>query len=165
MSYRRLRKGVADLHRRAEVSQKINDRYIESLASVEEKETVAEVTQDLGKRVQWKGRSVRALNPLSPEDVSLLEAVSRGSFLISGFCNREIREILFSSSAPVDAAERKRLSARVTRLLRMLRGHGLITKVPKTLRYQVTPKGRRSIAALLAARQANTKLLLQGVSS
>src|SRR5205807_5104328 len=34
LSYRRLRKGVADLHRRAEVSQKINDRYVDSLASV-----------------------------------------------------------------------------------------------------------------------------------
>lgn len=161
MSYRRLRKGVADLHRRAEVSQKINDRYIESLASVEEKETVAEATKDLGERVQWKGRGVRALNPLSAEDVSLLEAVSRGSFMISGFCNREIREILFPQSATADAAERTRLSAKVTRLLRILRGHGLIAKVSKTHRYQVTPKGRRSMSALLAARQANTKQLLQ----
>lgn len=161
MSYRRLRKGVADLHRRAEVSQKVNDRYIESLASVEEKETVAEVTKDLGERVQWKGRGVRALNPLSPEDVSLMEAVSRGGFMISGFCNREIREILFPPSATVEAAERKRLSAKVTRLLRILRGHGLIAKVPKTLRYQVTPKGRTSMSALLSARQANTKQLLQ----
>jgi hypothetical protein len=161
MSYRRLRKGVADLHRRAEVSQKINDRYIESLASVEEKTTVAEVTHDLGKRVTWKGRAVRALNPLSADDVALMAAVCRGVFAISGFCNREIREILYPQSATVEAAERKRLSAKVTRLLRILRGHGLIAKVPKTLRYQLTPKGRTSMAALLAARQANTKQLLQ----
>src|SRR5439155_11030893 len=50
MSYRRLRKGVADLHRRAEVSEKINDRYVASLASVEEKQTLAETTKALGQR-------------------------------------------------------------------------------------------------------------------
>src|SRR5262249_44002064 len=43
MSYLRLRKGVADLQRRAEVSRVINERYAESLATVEEKQTLAEV--------------------------------------------------------------------------------------------------------------------------
>jgi hypothetical protein len=49
----------------------------------------------------------------------------------------------------------------VTRLLTLLRAHGLIAKVPKTHRYQVTERGRASIVALLAARQANTNTLLQ----
>jgi hypothetical protein len=160
-TYRRLRKGVADLHRRAEVSQKINDRYLASLASVEEKQTVAEVTQDLGQRVGWKGRTVRALNPLAAADAALLEAVSRGVFLISGFRNQDIRQILFPQASAAEEKEMKRLSAKVSRLLRILRGHGLIAKVSKTHRYQVTPKGRTSLSALLAARQANTKQLLQ----
>jgi len=161
MSYRRLRKGVADLHRRAAVSQKINDRYVASLASVEEKQTLAEATKDLGQRKQWKGRTVRALNPLAVEDAALLEAVSRGTFLISGFCNRDIREILFPQSVAAEQKERRRLAAKVSRLLRILRGHGLIAKVSKTHRYQLTEKGRASLSAVLAARQANTKQLLQ----
>jgi hypothetical protein len=161
MSYRRLRKGVADLHRRAEVSEKINDRYVASLATVEEKQTLAEVTKDLGQRVKWKGRSVRALNPLSAEDASLFEAVSRGGFMIDGFSNRQIRAILFPNAEAMDTAAQKRLSAKVTRWLRLLRGHGLIAKVPKTHRYQVTEKGQTSLSVILAARQANTKLLLQ----
>jgi hypothetical protein len=161
MSYRRLRKGVADLHRRAEVSEKINDRYVASLATVTEKETLAEVTKDLGQRVKWKGRSVRALNPLSAEDASLFEAVSRGGFMIDGFSNRQIRAILFPNVEAMDADAQKRLSAKVTRWLRMLRGHGMIAKVAKAHRYQVTEKGQRSLSVILAARQANTKLLLQ----
>ena len=160
-SYRRLRKGVADMHRRAEVSEKINDRYVASLASVEEKRTLAELTKELGQRVQWQGRTVRALNPLSSEDAALLEAVSRGGFMIDGFSNRQIRAILFPNAEQKEAAAQKRLSAKVTRLLRLLRAHGLIAKVPKTLRYQVTEKGRTNLSVILAARQANTKQLLQ----
>lgn len=159
MSYLRLRKGVADMQRRAEVSRAINERYAESLATVEEKQTLAEVTKDLGKRTQWRGRSVRALNPLAPEDVSLLEAVSRGEFMISGFRNRDLREILMP--AVEDVKEQKRQAAKVTRLLGLLRAHGLIAKVSKTNRYQLTDKGRASTSVLLAARQANTKSLLK----
>jgi hypothetical protein len=62
------------------------------LATVEEKTSLAELTKDLGKPTAWKGRSVRALNPLADEDVRLLEAVSRGDFLISGFRNRDLRQ-------------------------------------------------------------------------
>jgi hypothetical protein len=161
MSYRRLRKGVADLHRRAEVSEKINDRYLSSLATVEEKQTLAEVTKGMGQRVEWKGRMCRALNPLSPEDAALFEAVSRGAFLIDGFSNRQIRQILFPAAESSDAKTQKSLSGKVTRCLRLLRAHGLIAKIPKTHRYQVTDKGRANFSVILAARESNTKLLLQ----
>jgi hypothetical protein len=161
MSYLRMRKGVADLHQRAEVSRKVNERYAASLATVEEKTTLGELTKDLGKATEWKGRSVRALNPLAPADVALLEAVSRGEFLIAGFRNRDIRMILFGESASAPAEEIKRQSGRVTRLLRLLRGHGVITRTAKTHRYQLTEKGRSNLSALLAARNANTDQLMQ----
>lgn len=159
-AYLRMRKGVADLHQRAEVSRKVTERYAESLATVEEKTPLAELADDLGQRQLWKGRSVRALNPLAAADVALLEAVSRGEFLIAGFRNRDIRALLFGPS-PAEAAESRRQSGKVTRLLRLLRGHGVIAKITKTHRYQVTDKGRNCLSALLAARQANTKQLLQ----
>ena len=139
------------MHRRAEVSATINDRYADSLATVEEKRTLAEITKDLGQRVRWQGRALRALNPFSSEDAALLEAVSQGGYMMGGFSNRQIRAILYPTAHQQEAAEQKRLSAKVTRLLRLLRGHGLIAKVPKTLRYQVTDKGRTSLAVILAA--------------
>jgi hypothetical protein len=155
--YRRLRQGVADVHGRAEINQNINERYVESLANVEETTPLAELTKDLGRRRTWQGRSVRPLNPLAPEDVALLEAIGHGEDAINGFRNRDLRQRLFGD-AP--AAERKRQSAKVTRLLRLLRGHHLIAKVPKTHRYQTTEHGRKCVAALLSARNAATQELL-----
>jgi len=159
--YLRMRQGVADIHGRAQVSQKINERYADSLATVEDKTPLAELTDALGRRTTWKGRSVRPLNPLAPDDVRLLEAVSRGEFLISGFRNRDLRAILFADRPAGTASEIKKQSAQVTRLLRLLRGHGLIQKIAKTHRYMVSEQGRAALSALLAARRANTKQLLQ----
>jgi hypothetical protein len=159
-TYLRMRKGVADLHQRAEVSRKVTERYAESLATVEEKTPLGELAADLGKRQLWKGRPVRALNPLAADDVALLQAVSRGEFMIAGFRNRDLRAALYGDQA-ADEPERRRQSGKVTRLLRLLRGHGIIAKIAKTHRYQLTDKGRNCLSALLAARQANTKQLLQ----
>lgn len=161
LEYLPLRKGVADMHRRAELGQQINERYAEALATVEEKTPLAELTEDLGQRTTWKGRPARALNPLAPADVALLEAVNRGEFVLNGFRNRDLRALLFAATPTTTPAEAKRQSAKVTRLLRLLRAHGLIAKVPKTHRYQVSTKGRAKLTALLAARQANTQELLK----
>jgi hypothetical protein len=159
--YLPLRKGVADMHRRAQISQKINERYLHGLATVAETASLAEMTKDLSRRASWRGRPIRALNPFAAADVLLLESVNRGEFLIHGFRNRDLRPLLFPGKPPVEAADAKRQSARVTRLLTLLRAHGIIAKVPKTHRYQVTNNGRSIITALLAARQADTKTLLQ----
>ena len=161
MEYLRLRKGVADLHRRAELGQKINDKYAAALATVEDSAPLGELTGDLGKPVKWKGRSARALNPLAPDDLALLQAVNHGEFIVNGFRNRDLRSILFGDAEASTPADAKRQAAKVTRLLRLLRAHSLIAKIPKTHRYQVTPAGRSKVSALLAARNADTKKLLQ----
>jgi hypothetical protein len=159
MEYLRLRKGVADMHRRAEVGRKINERCAAALATVEEKTALGELAGDLAQPAQHNGRRVRALNPLAPADAALLESVNRGEFLLNGFRNRDLRAVLFAEAASPEEA--KRQSAKVTRLLGLLRAHGVIAKVPKTQRYQVTAQGRRKITVLLAARQADTTRLLQ----
>jgi hypothetical protein len=161
MAYLRLRKGVADMHRRAELGQKINERFAGALATVEDTQPLGELAGDLGKPTTWKGRSARALNPLAPADVALLEAINRGEFLVNGFRNRDLRALLFPDATSASPKEAKRQSAKVTRVLRLLRAHGVIAKVPKTHRYQVSPEGRRKVAALLAARRANTEQLLK----
>ena len=86
----------------------------------------------------------------------LLEAVSRGEFQVSGFRNRDLRPLLFEESAPS-----KSLSAKVTRLLRLLRAHGVITKIEKSHRYQLTREGVSQLSAVLAAHRADTATLLQ----
>jgi hypothetical protein len=159
-SWRRLRKGVADIHRRAEISQAANERYLEALASVQESRSLAELTQELCRPALWQGQRARALNPLAAEDARLLAAVNRGEFVINGLRNRDLRALLYPQ-AVTDPAERRRQAAAVTRRLRLLRAHGLLHKVAKTQRYQLSPQSRDIINALLAARQASTAKLTE----
>jgi hypothetical protein len=159
-SWQRLRKGVADLHRRAEVSQAANERYLEALASVHHDRPLGETIGKLCQPTKWQGRRVRALQPLSPDDCRLLATVNRGEFVINGFRNRDLRVLLFGT-AEAAAAEMKRQAARITRQIRMLRAHRLIRKISKTHRYTLTPKGRLTINALLAAQHANSQQLAQ----
>lgn len=159
-SWQRLRKGVADVHRRAEISQAANERYVEALATVDDSRSLAELAEAVCQPVTRQGKRTRALNPLAPEDARLLEAVNRGEFVINGFRNRDLRALWFPKAAP-DAAEQRRQAAAITRKLRLLRAHGLIHKIPKTHRYQMSPHGREIINALLAARQTSTAKLAE----
>jgi hypothetical protein len=156
----RMRKGVADIQARVELSQQVNERHAASLATVAETEPLGTLVEKVCEPVAWHGRRCRGLNPLASKDVALLEAVSRGDFLINGFRNRDLRPLLHGT-AEVSAAEKRQQSSAVTRQLRLLRAHGLIEKIAKSHRYQLTAKGQRSITALLAARRANTPMLLE----
>ncbi|MFN0134993.1 MAG: hypothetical protein ACKVS9_02630 [Phycisphaerae bacterium] len=157
--WRYMRKGVADLHRRAQVSQAANERYLEALASVEPSAALGELTAALCRPVKWKGARVRGLNPLGSADAELLAIVGRGEFMLNGFRNRDVATGLYSGAA-AGSREARRRSAAVTRKLRLLRAHGLIQKAPKTHRYQVTAAGRKLITAILAARAADAAKLI-----
>ena len=150
--WRRLRQGVADLYRRAEVSQAANERYLTALASVEEGATLEEQVRPVTVPTTWKGKRVRALQPFAPGDMALLAAVSRGEFAILGMRNRDLRRVLYGEEQEVPAEEVRRRAGRTTRQIRMLRAHGLLQKVAGTHRYQVTSKGREILTAILSAR-------------
>ena len=122
--------------------------------------SLAEAVQPLCKPTRWKGRAVRGLQPFTSDDAKLLAAISRGEFLISGFRNGDLRPLLFGN-ADVLRDEKRRQSAKVTRLIRMLRAHGLIRKIPKTHRYRLTTNAHSAITALTAAQHATIKTLTQ----
>lgn len=79
------------------------------------------------------GTRVRALNPWAQPDITLLTAVSRGEFTVRGFRNRDLRPLLYSKSVNL-AKPPAQLSTSTTRRLRLLRAHGLITKLTGTHR-------------------------------
>jgi hypothetical protein len=157
-SWRPMRKGVADLARRTQVSQNINDRYLDALASIEDTTPLGELTGDLCRPTTWKGRRVRALHPWSPDDLELLRAVAHGEFVVNGFRNADLRALLYPRE-PRDPREQRRRAAAVTRKIRLLRAHGLVAKRPKSHRYVVTDKGHRVASALLAAYHASADSL------
>jgi hypothetical protein len=121
---RGMRKGIADLHRRAEVSQNANERLLNALASVDDSRSVEELTAQIQTHNHWGGRRVRGLRPWG-EDKELLSA---------------------EAESP---KERRRRSAAVSRKLRLLRAHGLIHKVYRTHRYNVAAAGRAILVAVL----------------
>jgi hypothetical protein len=156
-SWRVLRRSVADLPRRAEVSRAANDRYFGALAAIETPEALGEQARTACRPITRKGRRHRALNPFNAEDAALLAAVNRAEFVVHGLRNRDVRAAL-DPRVPAGLTERQ-LACRVSRQLALLRAHGLLAKVPKTHRYHVTKKGRQLITALLAAAHANTEQL------
>jgi hypothetical protein len=157
LAWRPMRRGIADLHRRAEVSRKAAERYLDAFASVDEDTTLEELIQWLGQPRQWRGRRVRALRPFA-DDSALLEAVSRGEFALNGFRNRDLQAIFFSRAANSPEEPRRR-SAWVSRKLRLLRAHGLITKITGTHRYQLTAAGRKATTAILTALRSTVRQL------
>lgn len=158
MKWRPMRAGIADLHRRAEVSQKALDRYCTALARVDDSTTLRELTESVEKPARWNGQRVRALHPFDPADLALLRAVNRGEFTINGLRNRDLQRLLYSAP-PTDNKQARKRSAAVSRKLRLLRAHGIIRKLPHTHRYQVTDHGRLVLNAVLSAERTTTQQL------
>lgn len=155
-----LRKGVADLHRRAQVSQKANETYLDALAAVNDDTPLATLLDQVSKPTTYHGRRARALRIGQADDVALLQAISRGEFATAGFRNRDLRRLLQPGASKADKKLLRRLTARIGRQIRLLRAHGLIHKVQKSHIYRLTDKGRLLTAALFAVRGASIKQLL-----
>ena len=157
-AWRPLRKSVVDLHRRAEVSQQINDRYEEALASLDTTTELIELVAPICRSIQRDGVRYRALRPWSEEDRHLLEAVSRAEYVAAGFTNGDIADQLYPGRRG-DKRERARIASRVCYRIRLLRRHGLIRKVKSQRRYHVTTQGRQMLAAILTAQHATVQQL------
>src|SRR6266705_1387749 len=158
LQWRTMRRGIADLHRRAAVSQQALDRYCSALAAVDDSTTLEQLTAAIERRVTWKGKPVRALHPFDPHDHALLKAVNRGEFAIHGLRNRDLQAVLYPAP-PQSASDQRRRSAAISRKLRLLRAHGLIRKLSHTHRYRVTDHGRLILNAILSAHRFTVQQL------
>ena len=85
----------------------------------------------------------------------MLKAINRGEFNITGFRNRDLQSLLYSTSPNSRADQRKR-SAATSRKLRLLRAHSLIRKRSRSHRYDLTHKGRLIANAILLAHRLTT---------
>jgi hypothetical protein len=151
MKWLPLRKGIADLRRRAELSRSANARYLEALAVVGLQTPSYQLLDRVSKRVKTK-RSYRALRPISPDDASLFQVIMHGEFSLQGFRNRDLRQGL-------SGVEPNLTASRISRLLALLRAHELIFKVCKTNYYRITRKGHQVMATALKFRQPDLALL------
>ena len=155
-----MRKGVSDLHRRAEISQKANERYLNNLSTAASEATVYETISRVCQRHKKKGRNVRALNPWQELDHEMLKFLSQGKWSLNGFRNRDLAAWLNPDMGELSQLDRRRLTSRVSRLLFLLRSHGLIKKIPRTYRYELTEKGREISALITTASTVQNKELM-----
>lgn len=160
-SWQKMRKGVSDLHRRCEVSQKCNERYEDALATAQIDEKLKEVVADVCNTVVKDGRRYRGLNPWQEDDYRLLTFLGKGENAINGFRNHDLRTWLYPESGYADKRQQKKYSGRTTRRIKLLRVHGLIRKVPKANRYVLTEKGQKFSCALLTASVLDIKALTE----
>ena len=152
-----LRKGVADTTLRAEASQGINNRFAEHVATTQSSAPFQSVLETVTKRKRKRGRSVRALEPTG-KDLAILKAIADPRFTVGGFCNKDLRRLLANDPRYVGKTDKQR-SGMTTRFLRLLRDHGVIRRLPKSRRYQLTTCGRQLVTPLQAVLAASTEEL------
>lgn len=105
-----------------------------------------------------KGRRIPALRFADPRVMALLNALVIMRLQPAGFSNRMLREHLLPLLGPVPAPM---TAGAMTYDLRRLRLHGLITRIPHTHRYVVTPEGLR-IAVFFQI--MHTRIFMPGVA-
>lgn len=155
----RLRKGLADLPRRVELSRAANARYLDALSVVAIPIPIHQILDPVSHRCVHRDRSFRALRPIAPDDSACLARFADARTLLAGLRARDLRRVL-SPREPSDADAQRRLTGRVSRLLRLYRAHRLIAKVTKTHSYRLTHKGQEVITAALACRCATLEQLV-----
>jgi hypothetical protein len=119
-------------------------RYLEWLSRLEDprigRHNLDEITRPKRDEAQ---RSWRGFNFFAAEDYHVLVTVLRGEGLLSGWTNRRLRTALGAAWG----------ASRVSRILRRMREHGLIHRIPKTFKYYLTRIGLRAVIAAFKLRE------------
>jgi hypothetical protein len=157
-----LRHGIADLHRRANISQQANNRYLDSFACVDTSVPLGKFFQKLSQPVTCKGQRIRALRPTAIADLSLFAAVNNGKFCLNGFRNSDLVCILLGK--PTSDIEKRKWCSRISRLLKLLRAHKLIYKVAHSHRYRLSKYGRDAISAILITQDITLQQLTKVIA-
>jgi hypothetical protein len=145
-------KGLHNLWRYLQVGESANRRYLNALAVVRPtSQTIADLDALCRGRVV-DGTRYPKLNPVAPDQHQIFRAVLAGEFTIQGLRNHDLQAKLYALPAktPTEANSR---CARVSRIIRKLRGHGLLAKVPGSRLYRVTERGQRVMGAAIRFRQ------------
>jgi hypothetical protein len=158
----RMRNGVADQHRRAQVSQNANERYLNALSALDTSQRLEQLVQPITCPVKQGRTTIRGLHPWNRPDQALLEFINRPEHQLAGFRNRDLVQAFYPEATT--PKEKRNAAARISYRLRILRAHGLIAKLPKVRRYRITPKAHQVITAILLAQNATIQQLAKAVA-
>lgn len=148
MGWKPMGKSVANIYRYATVSRAANTRYLTGLTQAVDCSQSRKQLRAICTPVEKNGKRYTAINPLSLECISCFKALLDGGNNLNGFSNKTIRVKLLPETG-LNPSERKKNTGKISRLLRKLRAHGLISKIPRSFRYKVTKEGVRIMSAIL----------------
>ena len=129
-----LKKNIYSLNDLSDLLKASNKRYIEFISAIDNKEVGRKRLEKVTNSKKDNERNYKGFNFFDKTDIAILLAILKGEFNISGFRNKNIREILPDFNA-----------AKVSRLFKRLRVHGLIKSVGKTYKYYLTKLGKEVI--------------------
>jgi hypothetical protein len=144
-------KGVSNLWHYREIGTAANRRYLEAMDTVQPNGEAVDMLDDLCRSRTVSGKRVPKFHPVRRRDCQIFAAALNGGHLIHGFRNKDLATALYPNLS-ANEAEVKRRSARVSRLIVQLRGHGLIGKIPRSRLYRVTKRGLRVMSAAIRYR-------------
>lgn len=154
-----LRKGIADINLRAQISDNKLNNFINHMAALKDRNPVKDLFSPVVTPFVRKGKKIRSLD-ITGKDKPLLLAISDPLFDVDYITNKALQKKLIASDW-AKGKSGKKLSARISRNIRLLRDHALIRKVPGQRKYLLTEKGKKITAALNAALSACTEELLK----
>jgi hypothetical protein len=116
------------------------------MADLRDDSTVEDILSKVSKRVEVKGKSVRALD-VTGKDLALLRAIADPMYSVDAITNKLLQAVL-TASLWANGLSDKKLSTRIIWHFRLFREHGLIKKLPNQHKYLLTAKERLLTTAL-----------------
>ncbi|MCL2132681.1 MAG: hypothetical protein FWH36_09600 [Lentimicrobiaceae bacterium] len=110
-----------------------NKRYLDFIAAFDNKEAGRKRLEKVTESKTANNRKYKGFNFFSKDDLTILLAILHGEFNINGFRNKNIQKLLEFSGA------------KVSRLIKRLRVHGLVKKATDTYKYYLTKLGKETI--------------------
>jgi len=137
-----MKKTIYSLPALREVSLAANRRYLKFISEVETPEVGVEKLHRVAETNVENNRRYKGFNLFAEEDTLLFRSLLRGEFTISGFTNKNLRQLLPPKN-----------TGQITRLLKRLRVHGIIKKVGRRYKYYLTEFGRQVALMALKLRE------------
>ena len=137
-----MKKTIYSLPALQEVLLAANRRYLKFISDVETPEVGVEKLHQLAETKVDHNHRYKGFNLFSEEDASFFRLLLRGEFTISGFANKNLRQLLSHKN-----------SGQISRLLKRLRVHGIIKKVGRRYKYYLTELGRQIALMALKLRE------------
>lgn len=137
-----MKKTIYSLSPLQETSLAANRRYLKFISEIATPEVGVAKLHCLAETKEINSHRHKGFNLFSQEDLSLFRTLLRGEFFLSGFANKDLRQLLPNKN-----------SGQITRLLKRLRVHGLIKKVGKRYKYYLTEFGRQVVVMALKLRE------------